>query len=132
LNGSPAEASPGRARRAVRAAAVVLALVAAWLLAGIAQDDPWAAPPLATLVKALAVTSVLQAGLFWSATAKGIGRLFAGLLMVPTALILAGMIGEAVTRAARGYPLNVLAVAVSLGGEFLYFWQFLSLARRSK
>jgi hypothetical protein len=119
-------------RGLVRAAAVSLALASAWVLAGLARVEESRPPQLWLFLRALAVTAPLQTGLFWSATARGWQRLFAALLMVPSALLLGGLIGETVGRVARGYPLKALATTTWIAGAIVYAWQFYALTRPRK
>lgn len=72
----------------------------------------------------------MQVGLFWSASARGRHRLYAALLMVPCALLIGGLVGEAIMRVLRGYSLKVAATITWIGGMLLYVWQFSCLARR--
>ena len=111
----------------VRAAAVCLALASAWVLALMSRGEE-ARPLFPLFFRALAITAPLQAGLFWSATARGRQRLFAALLMVPSALLLGGLIGEVIVRLVRGYPLKVLPTATWIAGAVFYVWQFFFLA----
>jgi len=119
-------------RGLVRAAAAYLALASAWVLTGLARVEEPRPPWLPLFLRALAVTVPLQVGLFWSSSARGWQRLFAALLMVPSALLLGSLIGEAVGRVARGYPLNALATTTWIAGAIVYAWQFYSLARPRK
>lgn len=111
----------------VRAAAVYLALASAWVIAGVSRGED-ARPFVPLFLRALAVTAPLQAVLFWSPTARGWKRLFAALLMVPSALLLGGLIGEVIERVVRGYPLKVLPTTTWVGGAAVYVWQFFFLA----
>jgi hypothetical protein len=120
--------------RFARAAAAVLAVWAAWLLAGLAHRDraPADASALAlTFLRALAVTGPLQIGLWWAPAARGWWRLVAAGLMVPSALLFGGLVGEAVTKVVRGFPLRLDAAACSVSGLAVYGWQLWRLARRS-
>ena len=115
-------------RGLVRAAAVSVALASSGLARVEEPRPPW----LPLFLRALAVTAPLQVGLFWSATARGWQRLFAALLMVPSALLLGGLIGETFGRVARGYPLKALATTTWIAGAIVYAWQFYALARPRK
>lgn len=119
-------------RGLVRAAAASLALASAWVLAGIARVEEPRPPFLPLFLRGLAVTAPLQVGLFWSSSARGWQRLFAALLMVPSALLLGSLIGETVVRVARGYPLKALATTTWIAGAIVYAWQFSALARPGK
>lgn len=112
---------------AVRVAAVCLALASAWVLASMSRGEE-ARPFFPLFFRALAITAPLQAGLFWSPTARGWNRLFAALLMVPSALLLGGLIGEVIGRVVRGYPLKVLPTTTWIAGAVVYVWQFCFLA----
>lgn len=99
------------------------------MLSGLVDiKEPWRF--VSVYLSALLVTAVFQVGLFWSSTARGRWRLFAALLMVPAALMYGALIGEAVMRVVRGYPLKWLATATWLIAAAAYASQFLSLARR--
>lgn len=84
-----------------------------------------------TFLRALAITAVLQVGLFWAPDARGWQRLLAAALMLQSVLLFGGMAGEAVMKVARGYPLRPAAAALSVAALAIYGWQFWSLAQRS-
>lgn len=116
-----------------RAAAIGLAIASALLLASISGEwvpDPSRPPErLPTFLRALAVTGPLQVGLFWAPSVRGIPRVVAAVLMVPSALLFAGFAGEAVAKVLRGAPLHPFATVVAVAGVAVYAWQFWRLAR---
>jgi hypothetical protein len=112
----------------VRGAAIVLAVASAGVVATTVTSDEPHRPLPAVFLRALAVTAPLQIGLFWSATARRWARLWAALLMAPSALLLAGFVGEAIEKLHRGFPLKPLPTVTWLGGAILYLWRFFALA----
>lgn len=112
----------------VRAAAIVLALASAWVVASTVTADEPNRPFAAVFLRALAVTAPLQIGLFWSATARGWNRLWAALLMVPSALLLSGFVGETIEKLLRGFPLKPFPTITWSGGALLYLRGFFALA----
>lgn len=118
-------------RRFAHAAAIGLALASALLLVGLTRESAPSHPPpfLPTLLRALAVTGPLQVGLFWAPSVRGIRRIMAAVLMVPSALLFAGFAGEAIMKVVRGYPLRWDAAAVATAGVAIYAWQFWRIAR---
>lgn len=123
------QASRDRVRVAfVRAAAVALALAAAWVIASAVRTDEPSRPFVAVFFRALAVTAPLQVGLFWSATARGCSRLWAGLLMVPSGLLLAGFVGEEIEKVLRGFPVKTSHAVTWVSGALVYVWRFFALA----
>lgn len=123
------QASRDRFRVAfVRAAAIALALAAAWAIAASVRADEPSRPSAAVFFRALGVTAALQIGLFWSATARRWSRLWAGLLMVPSALLLGGLIGEVIEKLPRGFPVKILPAVTWVSGTLVYVWQFFALA----
>lgn len=121
------------AQTTARLAAILLAVGSAWVLTGLATDPvgEGTRPFLPTFFKGLGVTAVFQVGLFWAPTARGWWRLLAAGLMVPAALIFAGMTGEVLQKILRGFPLHPLLTIVAVTGVAAYGWQFWSLAQRS-
>ncbi|MFN2384898.1 MAG: thioesterase family protein, partial [Thermoanaerobaculia bacterium] len=81
------------------------------LLAGAVTSEEPSRPFPAVYLRALTVTAPLQVGLFWSAAARGWGRLVAGLLMVPSALLLGGFVAEVIEKARRGFAVQILPAA---------------------
>jgi hypothetical protein len=112
----------------VRVAAVFLALAAAWVVARTVTAEEPNRPFAAVFLRALAVTAPLQIGLFWSATARGWARLWAGLLMAPSALLLAGFVGEVIEKVHRRFPVEPFPTATWGIGALLYLWRFFALA----
>jgi hypothetical protein len=114
---------------------MTLALSGAWLLTQLAYRDRAPADAAAvslTFLRAIAVTGVLQIGLFWApGAARSWQRLLAAALMVPSVLLFGGLAGEAVMKVVRGFPLRLDAAAFSVAGLAIYVWQLWSLARRS-
>jgi len=129
------EVPPRGHRWLVRAAAVGLAVTAALLLASLVHTGEPGSPArmsyAETFLRALAITAVLQVGLFWAPDARGWQRLLAAALMLPSVLLFGGMAGEAVMKVVRGYPLRPAAAALSVAALVIYVWQFWSLAQRS-
>lgn len=117
----------------MRVAAVALAIATALLLAGLVRESPPdpSQPPafLSTLLRALAVTGPLQVGLFWAPSVRGVRRLLAAALMIPSALLFGGLTGEVVMKVVRGFPLRPDATVVSVTGLAIYLWQFWRMAR---
>ena len=112
----------------VRAAAILLALASAWVVAHTVTGEEPDRPFAAVFLRALALTAPLQVGLFWSATAGRWARLWAALLMAPSALLLGGFVGDVIERLHRGFPLKPLPTATWVGGALLYLWRFFALA----
>jgi hypothetical protein len=117
-------------RAALRIAAVCIALGVAHLLTTLGRDVPGQPTYGWRFLRALAVTVPFQAGLFWAASARGWHRLVAGVLMIPTFLLLLGFVGEAASRIYRGYPLNVTATLTFAGGVAVYLWAYATIVRR--
>ena len=111
----------------MRAAAIALALAAAWVIATAVRSDEPSRPFAAVFFRAFAVTAPLQIGLFWSATARGWSRLWAGLLMVPSALLLAGFVGEEIEKGLRGFPVKIFPAVTWVSGALIYVWRFFAL-----
>ena len=112
----------------VRAAAIALALAAAWVISSTVRRDEPSRPVVAVFFRALAVTAPLQIGLFWSATARRWSRLWAGLLMVPSALLLAGFVGEGIEKVRRDFPVEIFPAVTWVSGAVVYVWRFFALA----
>jgi hypothetical protein len=107
-----------------------MALAVAHLLATLGQDVPGQPAYGWRFLRALAVATPFQAGLFWAATARGWRRLVAGALMLPSTLFLLGFCGEALGRIRRGYPLNIAATLTFAGGVAVYLWTYVVIVRR--
>jgi hypothetical protein len=120
--------TPRLERGIVRVATIVLTLASSWLLAQLAPDLPgrsrWLLP-----IKALGVATALNIGLFFAPDARRWWRLLVAALMLPAALIFAGLAGETVTKIVRGRPLHLAGAITSVGGTLLYAWAFWLLAR---
>ncbi len=112
----------------IRAAAVALAMAAAWVLASAVRTEEPNRPFVAVFFRVLAVTAPLQIGLIWSATARGWSRLWAGLLMVPSGLLLSGFVGEEIEKVLRGFPVKISHAVTWMSGALLYVWRFHALA----
>jgi hypothetical protein len=113
----------------VRVAATVVTVALALLLVQLAPDATGGALWW-LLLKAFAVTAALNAALFWAPAARGWWRLVAAALMLPAALILAGLAGETIMKIVRGRPLYLPGAITAVGGTLVYAWAFWLLARR--
>jgi len=113
-----------------RSLAVMLAVATAVLLIQLGRQDPRPLSPL-LYVRALIIGALFHAGLFWSSEARrGWQRVIVAAAMLPSVLILGGILGEAVTRVSRGVAPRVLPLATAVVGLAAYALAIAALVRR--
>ncbi|SRR6266566_6670938 len=100
----------------VRAMAVYLALGIAFLIASWAGIDEPQPSLLEALVPALALGALAQAGLFWAPSARGRAVIYAGLLMIPSGVLLSGAAAEELSFMLGGHMHAPQVAFAYLGG----------------
>lgn len=117
-------------RTLLRTVAVLLALATSARLVQLGSDDP---RPMSVLfyARALVIGALLHVGLFCAPDAQRVWpRTAIALLMLPSVVVMLSVLGDAVSRATRGLPLELFATATSIIGLITYSVALWSLARR--
>jgi hypothetical protein len=110
--------------------AVYLALAFAYVTAVLARIDEPQPSLTAALLPAISIGALAQVGLFWAPSAKGRRRIYAALLMVPSAVLLGLSAREELSLMAGGHMHAPTVAFTYIGGVTIYAWQFVALLRR--
>jgi len=115
----------------VRLAAVVLILCSTYALYTITPDGIVGGLPQSTRVmRGLAVVAAFHVGLFWGPDARGWWGVIAFALMIPALLLFGSLVGESISKIARGFPLRPAFAALSVAGAAVHAWQMWRVGRR--
>jgi hypothetical protein len=118
-------------RSTLRVAAILLALLTGAQLVQLGRAAEPHPPALLLVARALTIGVVFHAGLFLVPRAvRPWHRLTIATLMLPSALIVVGLLGQIVARFARGAPLFNLSSAIGVLGVAAYALGYWKLARR--
>ncbi|MEW5918040.1 MAG: hypothetical protein AB1762_16675 [Gemmatimonadota bacterium] len=121
----------GAAPVLLRAAAIVLALATAITLVQIGRAAEPQPAAILLAARALTLGALLHLGLFLAPGAKRPWhRLAVAALMLPSALIVVGFTGEAISRALRGAPALLLSTAIGVLGVAAYAAAYWVVAQR--
>jgi hypothetical protein len=83
------------------------------------------------VIRAFVVVLLFHVGLFWAPSARGWKGFIALALMLPALLIFGSLVGESVSKVARGFPLRVEFTALAFFGLAMHVWQMWRLGSRS-